>query len=333
MAERIEIRLQNHEETLSCGRKLAESLYEPAPTILLTGELGAGKTTFLQGFAEGLGIPNRITSPTFALEQQYRTQEWGELLHLDLYRLSPRDAQELVAHSDEHDGLRCIEWADRLARAPGKPRIRIHLAEEDNGRMLSADFEDVRIPGREDVETWRKEMQLPQNIAGHCDAVADFCDMLSAKLLMRGDIVRPRALRRAAEVHDMLRFLDFHPGSAHLNRDITEAQREHWRSVAGKFAGMGHEAGCAAFLRERGYPAIAAIAESHGLRGAEPRTIEQRLLFYADKRVRFTEVVSLEERFRDFRQRYANGKETPQSRQWHRECEALERSLFPEGAP
>ena len=88
--------LSDAEKTHSAGKSLAHTLYDPQCTILLTGELGAGKTTFLQGFASALGISEPLTSPTFALEQRYQTQNHGELFHLDLYRLSEKQAQELI---------------------------------------------------------------------------------------------------------------------------------------------------------------------------------------------------------------------------------------------
>jgi len=75
-------------ETLALGRALAERL-QGGETILLWGELGAGKTLLVRGIAEGLGCDERVTSPTFNLAHRYH----GRLVvhHLDLYRLGPRD--------------------------------------------------------------------------------------------------------------------------------------------------------------------------------------------------------------------------------------------------
>src|SRR5258708_4332120 len=97
MFEATQLRLHSAEKTQSAGKSLAQSLYPFPLTILLKGELGAGKTTFLQGFAARLGVQDTLTSPTFALEQTYKTSSGVNLLHLDLYRLSSAEAERLVA--------------------------------------------------------------------------------------------------------------------------------------------------------------------------------------------------------------------------------------------
>jgi len=71
---------------------LAHTLYNTPVTILLSGELGSGKTTFLNGFSEGLGIVENLQSPTFALEHRHTTANGLPFLHIDLYRLSGKEA-------------------------------------------------------------------------------------------------------------------------------------------------------------------------------------------------------------------------------------------------
>ena len=80
-----EIISNSPEETSALGRRWAAEA-QPAWVIGLTGELGAGKTQLVKGFAQGLGVPSRIQSPTFALVHQY-TRGRIPLVHIDLYRL------------------------------------------------------------------------------------------------------------------------------------------------------------------------------------------------------------------------------------------------------
>ncbi|WP_298611379.1 tRNA (adenosine(37)-N6)-threonylcarbamoyltransferase complex ATPase subunit type 1 TsaE [uncultured Thermosynechococcus sp.] len=95
----------------------------PAGTVLLLwGELGAGKTTFVQALGEGLGITEVIQSPTFTLIQEY-PEGRVPLYHLDLYRLTPREVAELAPErywlGEEVDlGIVAIEWPDRLPSFP-----------------------------------------------------------------------------------------------------------------------------------------------------------------------------------------------------------------------
>jgi len=87
--------------------------------ILLSGDLGAGKTAFVRGLAEGLGIdPLEVSSPTFTLIQEYRGGRLT-LYHIDLYRLSPREVDDLGLDDLTSDGgIVAVEWPDRWSRPP-----------------------------------------------------------------------------------------------------------------------------------------------------------------------------------------------------------------------
>ena len=123
-------------ETSAAGRDLAAKL-SPATTILLFGDLGAGKTAFVRGVAEGLGVdPAEVTSPTFTLIQEYRRGR-VPLIHVDLYRLSdPREVDELGLEELGTDGVMAIEWADRLPRSvAGAIVVRLEHDDGDTRRI------------------------------------------------------------------------------------------------------------------------------------------------------------------------------------------------------
>ncbi|HEY9633490.1 MAG TPA: tRNA (adenosine(37)-N6)-threonylcarbamoyltransferase complex ATPase subunit type 1 TsaE [Coleofasciculaceae cyanobacterium] len=119
--------LADAEATRSLGISLGQSL--PAGSvILLEGDLGAGKTTLVQGIGEGLGITDPIASPTFTLINEY-TEGRLPLYHLDLYRLQPEEVEALNLESywegiEVPRGIVAIEWAERL---PYKPPHYLHL--------------------------------------------------------------------------------------------------------------------------------------------------------------------------------------------------------------
>ena len=103
-------------ETMAVARELAERL-SPGAVVLLHGDLGAGKTVFVRGLAEGLGVrPEDVSSPSFTLIQEYAGTT--PLYHVDLYRLTPADAEDLgLEELMVGNGVVAIEWADRLPRA------------------------------------------------------------------------------------------------------------------------------------------------------------------------------------------------------------------------
>jgi len=86
--------------------------------IGLVGELGGGKTTFVQGLAEGLGVVERIISPTFIIVRQYSNKLGGNLYHIDLYRLEGNIKKELETlgvtnFMEDNKNVVIIEWADK----------------------------------------------------------------------------------------------------------------------------------------------------------------------------------------------------------------------------
>lgn len=338
MYDKCTLSAKTASEMRSIGVSLIATLYERPVTIALTGELGAGKTTLLQGLASALGIGETLTSPTYALEQRHATNR-GEFLHLDLYRLTPEQSRELLRGSADFTGIRVIEWSDRVSLdhllASGHV-IHLDIAEDAAGsRAITCAFHDAALPSDDEIAQWRREVLLPAHIIDHCEAVAALCGQYAEHLMRNGRMIRPQALMRAARVHDLFRFLDFrlggHPSGIHHSPD----HETMWESVRKRYPGMHHEEACAAFLSESEFPVLASIVFFHGLKRppAADGTIEQKILYYADKRVLLDRAVSLEERFADFAQRYGNGVVSEEHKRWYAQVKDVERELFPGGPP
>lgn len=126
-------------ETEELGAQLAARL-RPGDVVSYTGDLGAGKTAFTRGIARGLGIPERVTSPTFTIVNEY---EGGRLplFHFDLYRLG--DPEELFDIGWEdylaRGGVCAVEWSENVAGALEDEPIRVDIRRgaHDGQRVIS----------------------------------------------------------------------------------------------------------------------------------------------------------------------------------------------------
>ena len=115
-------------ETRALGQRLAERL-KPGQIVAFTGDLGAGKTAFVSGMAQGLGISDRVTSPTFTIVNEY---EGGRLplFHFDLYRLNSAEELFDIGWEDylARGGVCAVEWSENAAQAlEGEPVIRVDI--------------------------------------------------------------------------------------------------------------------------------------------------------------------------------------------------------------
>ena len=139
------------EETAALAERLGAAA-EAGTVLCLVGDLGAGKTLFTQGFARGLGVTGEVTSPTFALMNQYN----GRLpvTHFDLYRLEREEELDDIGfyeYAEDDRGVVLIEWADKFPDALPEPHIRLEIerGETENERRL------VFSATEEDNTLWR----------------------------------------------------------------------------------------------------------------------------------------------------------------------------------
>lgn len=111
------------EQTRHMGARLGGAL-QPGDVICLQGDLGAGKTTFVQGIAEGWGSVDAVSSPTFIIVNQYRDGTERHLFHMDAYRLdSTQEAEEIDIDAMQARGPLLIEWPERMERLIPRERL------------------------------------------------------------------------------------------------------------------------------------------------------------------------------------------------------------------
>jgi tRNA threonylcarbamoyladenosine biosynthesis protein TsaE len=128
---------RSEDETLAVARELASTL-RAGDVVLLSGNLGAGKTAFVRGIAEGLGMnPDEVSSPTFTIVHEYRGGRLA-LYHADLYRLERTATEDIgLEEMGVKDGVLAIEWPDRLTHElPGAKEIRIEFVDDATRQII-----------------------------------------------------------------------------------------------------------------------------------------------------------------------------------------------------
>ena len=145
----IEIRTETADRTRDLGEALA-ALLRPRDTVVLTGDLGAGKTTLVQGIGRGLGVEEHVASPTFTLVREYTGRL--DVAHVDVYRLERvQDVVDLgLDELGGPDRVLIVEWGDAVeALLPGD-RLRVELtSSDDEVRRLR-----IGAQGRSWAERW-----------------------------------------------------------------------------------------------------------------------------------------------------------------------------------
>ena len=133
------------EETVKIGAAIGKII--PAGTVLAyRGDLGAGKTAFTRGLARGLGISDRVTSPTFTIVNEY---EGGRLplFHFDMYRLGSSDELFDIGWEDylSRGGVCAVEWSENVMDALPEDTVWVRIAREgDTGRSIT--IKGVELP-------------------------------------------------------------------------------------------------------------------------------------------------------------------------------------------
>ena len=143
------------EQTIALGQVLGK-LLQAGDVLVLTGDLGAGKTQLTKGIAAGMGVTDDVTSPTFTIEMVYEGTTMP-LYHFDLYRLNDPDQLEDTGLYDalESDGPTIIEWGEQFAEQIGERTLDVYVS-----RLSEEELES------DDAEPRRQVRFIPQNARG-----------------------------------------------------------------------------------------------------------------------------------------------------------------------
>jgi tRNA threonylcarbamoyladenosine biosynthesis protein TsaE len=128
------------------GSSVGDSL-RPGDLVVLTGELGAGKTTFAQGLGEGLGVRGTVTSPTFVIARVHPSLGSGpDLVHVDAYRLGGLgELDDLDLDASLEDSVTVVEWGEGLAESLSDSWLHVRIGRAVGAAGADVDFPDPRV--------------------------------------------------------------------------------------------------------------------------------------------------------------------------------------------
>lgn len=135
-----EIITNSPEETITLGEKIGQKL-KGGEIIAYTGDLGSGKTTITRGICIGMGLGDDVTSPTFALVNEYRGEKIS-LIHFDMYRINSAEDLETTGFFDymDDDTVLCVEWSENISSELPENCIFINFERiSDNVRKITVD--------------------------------------------------------------------------------------------------------------------------------------------------------------------------------------------------
>lgn len=147
----MRVTTDSHRQTFAQGRAWAARV-KPGQVLALTGDLGGGKTTFVQGLAKGLGVKAVVNSPTFNIIKRYRSRSNKRLYHIDAYRLTDAAALNDLGFAEmlaDPKGIIVIEWAEKVKEMlPSETIWFKFLYKGKNKRIIGVKVPKVKSKGR-----------------------------------------------------------------------------------------------------------------------------------------------------------------------------------------
>ncbi|MBT4937145.1 tRNA (adenosine(37)-N6)-threonylcarbamoyltransferase complex ATPase subunit type 1 TsaE [Candidatus Peregrinibacteria bacterium] len=299
------------EETKKIASKLAAEIY-PGITILLSGEMGAGKTHFIQGFLSHKIKKNvSISSPTYTLRQAY-TSDNQSFVHYDFYRLEKGDFIDTLDEDffDENTTT-LIEWSEKIpSEKIPKTRIEVYIEKSsESERNISIKFIGFSFP-KEELNKLIAYYRVPKHIQKHIQSVEKVSLAVADNLISQGAVLDREFIRQAALLHDTVRYIDFRGGLVRENfpYEVDNETWVFWNEMREKYIGKHHADVIAEILSSKGYPLLGEVIVAHKsntiFEGFD--TMAEKTLYYADKRCKHENIVPLLDRIEDLRDRYGD---------------------------
>ena len=293
------------DDTKKLAKKIKNNIF-PFSNILIFGEMWAWKTHFIKYLLKELWVDQNIKSPTYGYSNYYKSGNLN-IWHYDLYRLKGEDLNEIHEHFFSCDDIVITEWAEKIKDKP-KARIEVYIKKlSDNERSFEVKFFGTSLPKKE-INKLIKKYKTPLNVLQHSAQVTMIADRIVKNLEAKWNIIDSWLVHSAASLHDLVRYVDF---KWWIDRDkmgfeVSDEDYKFWTCLRSKHEPAHHSDVAWEILEHMWYLEIWRVIRSHCtyqiFRWLD--TIEEKIVYYADKRVLHDRVVSIKQRLSDGKVRY-----------------------------
>lgn len=310
----LEFHSSSAEETKQIAAKLAGEMY-PGISILLSGEMGAGKTHFIQGYLSKKIDKNiSVSSPTYTLRQLY-TSENENFAHYDFYRLKENAfVDSLDEDMLDENTTTFLEWPEKISSDKiSKPRVEVFIEKiSESERKIRIEFIGFSLPSDE-LEKLIDYYRVPQHIKNHIYSVEKVSLAVTDHLIAGGALLNREFIRQTALLHDTVRYIDFRGGLVRENfqYEVDDETWNFWNEMQEKYRGEHHADVIAAILSSKGYALLGEVIIAHKSNTIFEgfATTAEKILYYSDKRCKNENIVPLLDRIEDLRDRYGDLKD------------------------
>jgi uncharacterized protein len=307
--------------------------------FFLSGELGSGKTTFSRFFIDALSdAQSSASSPTFSYIHEHRVKD-RSIFHCDFYRAPEKRIPEVLSILDNANpkDIFLLEWTPKsvinvFQYVPSTAIEFFHCLENPDIRRIRLHFLNPWSASPLEATKMWEEFFTPSHVRAHIEKVKSVALFCADAFQLQGVPVDRDMIESSSILHDALRYVDFQDIESFLSSEENPSPPAIilWRELHKKYKRVHHADAIGEILEARGYSATAKAVRAHNTAAIyrkEPFCWEEKIVYYADKRVLHDTIVSLKERLEDGRRRYHHEKTSGLDEK----LSAMEKEIFAKG--
>ena len=317
-------------DTKSLAKMFKNNIYSFS-NILISWEMWSGKTHFIQFLLKELWVKEKIKSPTYTLANHYKSPIWN-IWHYDVYRIDEnQDFLDIEEHFISND-LVIVEWAEKLKSKPDN-RIEIKISPwktPNSNRIFDFKFFWTSLSTIQ-INKLFKKYNTPKHVLRHIYLVTHVADRISKNLIENWILIDSKLVHCWAMLHDVIRYIDFKwwIQKDRIPYNVSDIEIKNWEKICKMYKWFHHADAAWEILEQMWYLEIWKVIRAHKSRQIldSLNTIEEKIVYYADKKVLHDKEVNIKERLIDWNKRYGEEGKKGYWKVLYKELMKLEKEL------